>query len=698
MSASGPQASPAGASEVPPGPVVPEATDLLLVRRAAEALDVEAAAILREDPRLGPEVSARWPEAEAPPGAGLSLEPVRRVLTEGATVALDECAELAGLLEPPAPLTGVAVPVWGAAAVDAALVLGGRDAGRRLSPVEVRLANELTTAALLERQLATERGAAERASARLANLIDAGMALAGELSLDELLERLVETAREVLGARYAALGVLNAERTELDRFITAGVTEAQREAIGALPRGRGILGVLVRDARTLRLARIADDPRSVGFPSNHPPMESFLGVPVALRGEVYGNLYLTEKVGGLFTDEDEQVAQTLAAQAAVAIDNAGRYEAERSRISELESVQEVARAVHAVLDIDQLLPLVARHARRLTGADTVGIAVSEEDVMTVRYAHGLNALELESMRLPLELPAVVAALREELGAPTAQVEPLELGGSLVGVLAAVGSRPFDEAARRLLQTLASQAAVALRNARAVAEERERLLGSAELKAAHAREKAAEESLRRAIDAQEAERARIARELHDEVGQVLTGLALHLRALESHMVDDEGRDRLADLRHEVTLAATGLRELATELRPSGLREHGLASAIERQAARVAEASEIPVAVAVDALPTGMPEEVEILIFRVVQEALTNVSRHSGAGHASVLAMAHAGRLRVVVEDDGRGFDPSHPTERLGLAGIRERVGLLGGTLRVESAPGAGSAVIVDLEVP
>jgi signal transduction histidine kinase len=221
------------------------------------------------------------------------------------------------------------------------------------------------------------------------------------------------------------------------------------------------------------------------------------------------------------------------------------------------------------------------------------------------------------------------------------------------------------------------------------------LSSAAVQAAQARERAAAEGHRRAIEAQEAERARIARELHDEAGQVLTALALHLRALEDELPDDATRGRLSDLRRQINAAAASLRDLATELRPSGLREHGLQSAIARQAARVAESSGIEVDLALGGLPEGLPEQTEIALFRVVQEALTNVARHSGSRRASVLATALGGKLRLVVEDEGSGFDATAPTARLGLAGIRERVELLGGQLRIESSPGAGTAVIVDL---
>jgi len=162
-------------------------------------------------------------------------------------------------------------------------------------------------------------------------LVEAGIALSSELSLEALLQRLVETAAELTGARYAALGVIDSSGRELERFVIHGVDPETHAAIGDLPRGRGILGVLIREARPLRLHSIADDPRSVGFPPHHPPMTTFLGVPVLLRGIAYGNLYLTEKEGGAdFTDEDEELVTLLASQAAVAIENARLYESSRA--------------------------------------------------------------------------------------------------------------------------------------------------------------------------------------------------------------------------------------------------------------------------------------------------------------------------------------------------------------------------------
>ncbi len=424
-------------------------------------------------------------------------------------------------------------------------------------------------------------------------------------------------------------------------------------------------------------------------------MTSFLGVPIALGDEVYGNLYVTDKLSGTFTREDERLARTLAAQAAVAIDNARRHDRERRRAEEMETALEIGRALLSVLDLDELLPLIARRARRLADADTVAVGVRDGDQIVFRYAHGAGALELEGRREPADIAALGAPLAG-LAEGTWEIVPLELDGALAGALVAVRGRPFDLAAKRLLRLLSVQGAIALANARAHSDERERLLASAALEAARAQEQAAAEGFRRAVEAQEAERARIARELHDEAGQVLTGLSLHLRAIEERERDPDVRSSLAELRASVGAVSSGLRELITELRPSGLREHGLEGAVQRQAERLREATGISVDVAVSRLP-ALTQEVEVVVFRVVQEALTNVARHSGASHASVVASAHGGRLRIVVEDDGRGFDPAAPTSRLGLAGIRERIQMLGGALRIDSSPGAGTALTVDLDM-
>jgi signal transduction histidine kinase len=654
--------------------------DAELLRFASRVAGLDAAAIVVSDPE-GRAVRASWP-------VDIAGYPLR-----------DDPAEQAALLESAGGSGGA--PLMATVPVEEGLtaaLLGSVDPASSVAEDEAMASLEVL-AGLIASRIGVDgaRMRAEDARARMASLVDAGLSLGRQLALDDLLTRIVQAAREVVGARYAALGVLDASRTRLAEFVTAGLSEEEQAAIGDPPSGRGLLGALIRDARTLRLNRMEDDPRSAGFPPGHPPMTSFLGVPVMLRGEAFGNLYLTDKVGGGFTAEDEQIAQTFASQAAVAVDNLRRFEAESRRAGELESVLEIARAVLGTLDVEALLPLVARRARRLTGADTVGFAVADGGRLTFQYAHGVDALGLEGVRVPMEMDLLETSLRETLGAPVVVASALEVGGELAGALVAIGWRPFDIGARRLLETFSSQVAIALANARSVAAERESMKETSRREAAAARDQAAAEGLRRAVAAQESERARVARELHDEVGQVLTALAVHLRTLEDEVSTPEARRRVEDLRGSVGDAARSLRELAIRLRPARLLERGLADAIEEQADRL-RAAGLEVDVDVRGITPELPEDVQTVVFRTVQESLTNISRHAGATHASVLAAASGSRLRIVVEDDGVGFDPDSPTSRLGLVGIRERVELLGGNLRIESSPGAGSAVVVDLEIP
>src|SRR6201986_2109333 len=211
---------------------------------------------------------------------------------------------------------------------------------------------------------------------RLRALFAAGLAVTSELSLDALLHRLVEAAAELTSARYAALGVIDASGSELEQFITHGIDDDLRAEIGELPRGRGILGVLIRDARPLRLRDLTEDARSAGFPPGHPPMRSFLGVPILLRGVAYGNLYLTEKEAGeAFTIEDEELATLLAGQAAVAIENARLYEASTRWSRQLQSLNEVGNALATETDLERLLDLIVRRLRELLDARVVALAL-----------------------------------------------------------------------------------------------------------------------------------------------------------------------------------------------------------------------------------------------------------------------------------------------------------------------------------
>ena len=538
---------------------------------------------------------------------------------------------------------------------------------------------------------------------RLRVLVEAGISLSSELSLDALLQRIVETAAELTGARYAALGVIDKSGQALERFLTTGIDAETHAAIGDLPRGRGILGVLIREARTLRLHDIADDPRSVGFPRNHPPMRGFLGVPIVLRGVAYGNLYLTEKAGGEdFTEEDEELTQLLAAQAAVAIENARLYESSTRWLRQLESLNEIGLALASELELEPLLSLVARRLRDLVDARLVLIALPHGEALRVAAAEGEGSYGVVGMELAfagskagrvlerarseridsvLEDPEIDQQAARRLGVHSALFVPLVVRGRGIGVMIAhdkSGPTPsFAEDDLRLAETLAARAAIAV----------------------DLSERVSRDAVRRVVEAQEMERRRLARELHDETGQALTSILLGLKPLEQSAESEEARAAVASVRELVVSTLQDVRRLAVELRPSALDDFGLVPAVERLAGTVAEQSGLQVDLQSQLGEERLPGEVETALYRVVQEALTNIVKHAGAGRVSILLGRKDAGVVAVVEDDGSGFDASATREdALGLAGMHERVGLVGGRLQIESTPEAGTTIVAEVPLP
>jgi signal transduction histidine kinase len=531
---------------------------------------------------------------------------------------------------------------------------------------------------------------------RLRALLEAGIALASELSLESLLQRLTELAAELTQARYAALGVIDPNAPRLERFITHGVDEQLRAAIGDPPRGLGILGALIEDARPLLLHRISDDPRSVGFPPNHPPMSTFLGVPVLLRGVAYGNLYLTEKQGGAdFTGEDEELVRLLAAQAAVAIENARLYESATRWSRQLESLFELSNAVARETDLDRLLELVAERLQALLEARlvTVALPAGPEELRIVTAAgeladevvgellplHGsktgrvLERLRSERVDSILDDPEVDRVFTRRVNARTGLWVPLLVNARPIGVISAYDKlgpdARFSDDDVRIAETFATRAAVAVE----LSERVER------------------ESLRRVVAAQELERQRLARELHDETGQALTSILLGLKQLEAA----DSPEAVTGLRELVVATLQDVRRLAVELRPKVLDDFGLVPALERLTQAFAEQTGIAVDLEAGLVTDRLPREVETAIYRVVQEALTNVVKHARASRVSVLLTRDGGRIKAVIEDDGTGFEAASDGDGIGLIGMRERVELLNGTLTVESSATSGTTVAAEV---
>lgn len=538
---------------------------------------------------------------------------------------------------------------------------------------------------------------------RLARLIDAGRGLLSELDLETVLDRLLETATELTGARYAALGILDRDRRGLERFLTRGIDEETHRVIGDLPRGRGLLGALIDEPRPLRLDDVGDHPRSYGFPPGHPPMRTFLGVPILIRGQAWGNLYLTEKAGGEpFAPEDEEAVIVLADWAAIAIDNARLYRDVAARREELErairglqATAAIARAVGGETELERILELVVKRGRALVDAHDVIIMLRDGEDLVVAAGAGHVTIS-DSVRVPLSgstagevlasghprrIADAAHGLRispERLGvghASTALLVPLLYRGQGLGVLAAFdrleGDGAFTYDDEQLLEAFAAQAATAVATAKSVEADRRR----------------------RSLAAAEAERHRWARELHDETLQALGGLRVLLSSA-ARLDDPEAmRAAMREAAEQLTGDIDSLRSLIAELRPPALDHLGLAPALTSLAQRTGAGGELEVRTDVE-LPKDrrLTPEVETTVYRVVQESLTNVVKHARATSVDLEVRCDGAAIEISVADDGIGFDPDDPvTTGFGVIGMRERVELAGGELSVLRGPDAGTVV-------
>ncbi len=537
---------------------------------------------------------------------------------------------------------------------------------------------------------------------RAERLLAAGQALTSELELANVLQRILETARELTGARYAALGVLDERREALSDFITVGLDASERAAIGEPPRGQGILGLLIEHPVPLRLHDVSQHPRSYGFPVGHPPMKSFLGAPITIRDAGWGNLYLTDKQGAEDFDEDDvETVKVLAQWAAVAIDNAKLYGEATDQRRSLERAlrasrtsMEIATAIGADTDLTRILELIVKRGRALVEADSLLIWLRRGDQLQVAASAG-NAEVSPATLVPVDGSTAGLALSSGTSmriSDTSQllVDPAQYGmdeassvllvplihrGQRHGVLAAFdrlgATASFDDEDQRTLEAFAISAATAVATARSVEEQR----------------------LQNSMAAAESERQRWARELHDETLQGMAALKLALTsALRAD--PDAAREVLRGAVSQLDADIRGLRAIIADLRPAALDELGLEPALRALVDRVAEQGGLATELDVQLGETRLAPEIETAAYRVAQEALTNVVKHARASTVSVVAEVSGGALRIRVADNGQGLGEA-PGSGFGVIGMRERADLAQGTLDISERAGGGTSVTLEL---
>jgi signal transduction histidine kinase len=511
-------------------------------------------------------------------------------------------------------------------------------------------------------------------------LFEAVTAISSDLDLRSVLSRLVESATHLTDARYGALGVIGPGGSEatLVEFVTTGLDEHQRELIGDLPHGRGILGLLIEQPEAIRLPDLHRHPSSVGFPPNHPPMTSFLGVPVRIRGTVFGNLYLTEKQGGdAFTDQDEQLVEALARAAGFVIENARAYGLSERRRQWLEASAELTEALQPPVQLDRALLAITETSRAVSGARATAVLGPEP---------GTDVEPLTVSCDPLDATAVDAALRQvaaaidltasersdlTVGGLAATVIPLRAHLAKAGVLVALfdATPGTDVEQGELLSSLADQAGLALDRAQAVADREELAVIS--------------------------DRERIARDLHDVVIQRLFATGLQLQGVASLTGDGEVRARLDRAVDDLDVTIKAIRGTIFELQHPGA-DSLRAEIRELVREYVPVLGFSPVVVTSGPLDTVVPAEVREQLMPVLREAVSNVARHALADSAHIEVRADHGELLLTVVDDGIGVSD----ERLesGLRNVRRRAAELGGSVELARNVARGTTLVWRVPLP
>ncbi|UQI48746.1 GAF domain-containing protein [Streptomyces sp. HU2014] len=539
---------------------------------------------------------------------------------------------------------------------------------------------------------------------RIRGLLDAVMSLGRGLELPQVLRGIVEAAVTLTDAEYGALGVVG-DRQKLSEFLTVGMSEELEARIGRTPCGRGILGELIRNPVPLRLTDLSRHPHSYGFPSNHPPMRTFLGVPVRVRDEVFGNLYLTEKRGGAaFDEDDEAVLTTLSIAAGVAIDNARMYHESRRRERWLEALGEITRSLLSGTAAGDVLHLIAERAMEVASADHAAVllpggpAGTDPNVLTVEVSHGHGASRVDGLAVPAEGSLAGLAARsgrpvassdvredprahpmeageehgEDLCGPTVSV-PLQIDAGASGALrlSRLAGRPaFDDTEVKLISGFADQAAIALELARRRAE-------SEDLAVLH-------------------DRDRIARDLHDLAIQRLFATGMTLQSATRLIDRPEAAERVGRAVGDLDTTIQIIRSTIFGLRATGDGTSG--PSLRRSMAETAQAAGrtlgFPPSLRIEGpVDTNVPGELAEQVLAVTAEALSNVARHARARRAEVV-LTVGDEVTLSVSDDGVGLGDGEAPGRQhagGLANMRSRAELHGGVFSVSSGAEGGTRV-------
>jgi signal transduction histidine kinase len=529
--------------------------------------------------------------------------------------------------------------------------------------------------------------AVARTQSRVQNLLDAFLSVSTGLDLDATLRRIVETATGLVNARYGALGVLR-EGGGLAAFIHVGIDDETRARMGHLPEGKGVLGQLITEPYPLRIPDLGRHPASVGFPPNHPPMHSFLGVPVLVRGEVFGNLYLTEKAHGEFTAEDEAVLTALAGAAGIAIDNARLSEEGEVRRRWLTAVSDVRAALLDATSPAEALRLIAEQVSTLTASDATWVLQGPDPVdgtYTVAAQIGAGLQDITGSRLaPADNPVLEAVEAAGSAVVTLDLSGLAYegpnahvaGGPCLGiplrgshsgdvvliVARTAGAPPFAESVVPLITAFADQATLAL-------------------------DKAAQQRLSRQLAVYE-DRDRIARDLHDLVIQRVFAAGLALQSVLPRVGDAEARHRVQGVIGQLDDTIRDIRTTIFDLQTTDAARHSDSTRrrvldVVTETAGDSVQPTVRMSGAVDSLVTG---ELAADVEAVVREAVSNVARHSGAAHVTV-TLDVADDVVVEVVDDGQGIDER--AARSGLRNLSERARRRAGGMTVDPLPDGGT---------